>query len=554
MNFFKATRVRIQNNWHIILICFICFVLCSVGISYALPFHVIGDEESLIGGALTMLEHRTLIPSLKPDEFSLLYYPVGIPYILIIFLAPVLLVKFIVVGSSVPALTQEVLLNSNFIWVTARLGSALVTTLLAWTVYRLGKEIKSRQVGMYAALFFSTSFYVVQLGHWARHWPYTTLVLYALAYAILTAMRPSASPLRKFVPGIIGGIGVGIYYVVLYGYGVLALCTLLYRKLYSGNFLRFIVVNGLLATLIGIGMIALNYRDFVSLHVVTLNSAKTFDQGLSLIADGILILIKQETVLFVALLYGILFLRGRSRMIAVSVALTFFTYLIFIYLFGHFEPRYIYLLIPALALVAGLSVDDLLKRVKTRWAYVLVGSAFIYAVSIVIYFNVLLLKPSSFDLAKQWVYDHHHEELLLLSSHLQFPRTNDALARASALGRLRAPERYELYYYDGLPSQTRFNYVNAHFWPSSESHEILENYRNTYKPRYAIIELDDFTDHQFVERIIADAKFVKGFNQRSEIINFTGNFFNWSASIFTHERLGPRIEVYEFEYSEDVNT
>ena len=46
----------------LILILFTGFILRFVGITYGMPFPLVSDEEVLIGGALRMLELKTLLP------------------------------------------------------------------------------------------------------------------------------------------------------------------------------------------------------------------------------------------------------------------------------------------------------------------------------------------------------------------------------------------------------------------------------------------------------------------------------------------------------------
>ena len=51
----------------------LCAILYFIGIWYGLPYFFVGDEPSLIGGALKMVQLKNPLPVLQPQEFKLLY-------------------------------------------------------------------------------------------------------------------------------------------------------------------------------------------------------------------------------------------------------------------------------------------------------------------------------------------------------------------------------------------------------------------------------------------------------------------------------------------------
>ena len=69
-----------------------------MGINYGAPFPLVSDEESMIGGALRMLELRTLIPALEPEAFKILMYPPLIPYLYLMLITPFVFLLYIFSG------------------------------------------------------------------------------------------------------------------------------------------------------------------------------------------------------------------------------------------------------------------------------------------------------------------------------------------------------------------------------------------------------------------------------------------------------------------------
>ena len=112
-----------SHSWTVALV-LAGFVMSLIGIRYGLPLQLLVDEESLIGGALTMLQLRTALPVLHPQAFALLYYPPVMPYIIIVFSAPLIALKWLAVGFSLAELQDYFALHQEGIWFAARVASA----------------------------------------------------------------------------------------------------------------------------------------------------------------------------------------------------------------------------------------------------------------------------------------------------------------------------------------------------------------------------------------------------------------------------------------------
>ena len=143
------------------------------GISYGLPLFLVNDETPHVYGALKMIELKTLIPAWHEDEFKkVLYYPPLLSYFYLVALVPVIGVHYLFSGA--PPLTDYKLtlaLDPSFIWVAARVWTALIGIADIFVIYLLTRRLfQSERAGIFAALFLSLSFWHLQLSHNARHW------------------------------------------------------------------------------------------------------------------------------------------------------------------------------------------------------------------------------------------------------------------------------------------------------------------------------------------------------------------------------------------------
>lgn len=140
----RKKRFFIPEPWRdgfLWLILFLFLILGSWGIHYGLPEHYIGDEESLIGGALRMLQNRHFIPALHPKEFAFFYYPPGLAYILILVWLPVIGFFWLHFGFDWTALQNYFALDQTVLWLVARGMAVLAGAVTLAVVYRISREL-----------------------------------------------------------------------------------------------------------------------------------------------------------------------------------------------------------------------------------------------------------------------------------------------------------------------------------------------------------------------------------------------------------------------------
>lgn len=202
----------------------VCVVFYIFGIWYGLPYFFVGDEPSLIGGALKMIQFKNPIPALDVQNFKTLYYPPLIPYIFNLFFAPVLLIYYLAghFGSLVN-FQNYLILNPSVLIVAARIISALFGTMLVFLTYKISKNIfKNSWVAFYGASLLAFGYYQNQLSHFARHWIFTAFFAYLILYFAVKIAEENK--IKWYVwAAVCTGLSFGISYVgVIFAIFVLA--------------------------------------------------------------------------------------------------------------------------------------------------------------------------------------------------------------------------------------------------------------------------------------------------------------------------------------------
>ena len=168
------------------------------GTFYGLPFFLVGDEYSLVGGTLKLLELKTIFPVLHPPEkFQILIYPMLIPYLYLVLYAPYILYEFVNNSFSINQFfISNLIENLHYFLLISRFSSALISTLTVVVVYLIAKSIfKSFYVAIFCSLLISFDWITVITSHFARHWNLTTLIVWT---CILLIMYVNKSENKKY--------------------------------------------------------------------------------------------------------------------------------------------------------------------------------------------------------------------------------------------------------------------------------------------------------------------------------------------------------------------
>jgi len=591
------TRVEhgMKRLW--LILPMVSFAVSAIGVWHALPMHVVGDEEALMGGALKMIELKTLIPSLHPEEFALLYYPPLISYLILIAIAPVVLVAFFLFGLSASNLQDYFALNQNALWIAARLLSALCAAGTVAVVFQIAKRLMSEKTAWISSLLLVTSFLHVVVSHWVRHWTFTTFFVYATVlawmlvgssmndhgYGILHAeiiagrcspnVRHRLSSVFYLLPGILGGLGFGVSYIGSLGFFAGFAHVWFQRKevfrLASADadglagaqdnrkmFWRIVRNNVVVFVGIAILFAVLNIQEvhrMIGPTDGTLSEPKRFVDFIATVRDIGLILIRQEILLVVSAVFGIVF-GTRFRKMSGTIIVWMIVYAILIYGAFHLELRYVYVLIPALCLLSGVFFETFVLRVSSRIITNVVACLLlVWPVLTVVRYEQLLLKQDTREQAIGWIQDHVRsgDSFLLSSDTMVLPRTNESIENDQTMGSVRAGERYQLHIQtEKLKTQhdRRFNYYNVHFWRDDIAQDEIDRFIQQQQPKYVIVDYwseETLSDRE--RKLMKQGRLITQFKQSRliENIDVNGNFFAFNDILFKLERLGPTVDVYE---------
>lgn len=546
-----------KNKYLIILILILAFVLRIDGINYGLPHFLIGDEQSMVAGALRMAELKTLIPALHPEEFQLLYYPPFLSYIYLIYLAPLLLVKYLFGGfSSISQFKDYLILNPTFIWLAARLLIVFLGTASVYLIYLVGRKIFNKRSGILASLFLATSFFHLELSHFTRHWLpacFLTLLLIYLAWQIWQAKDK-----KYFVlSGAVAGLAFGITYVTAIAF---LLPVFAYFFLGEGKFSQkiknknFWLMIGIFL-LIAFIFIALYPQEFLKLTIgedAGVKGVKNIIDYFGSFFYYFLNLLYFEPVILFFSLTGIvlLFLKAKEKLIFL---LFFpFVYISLFYFLLHHEVRYTLLLLPFLILLASYGIDYLLNFLKSELAKNLVVLiVLIYPLSVGLKFDFLLSQKDTRLLALDWLGENisPNSKIIADLQQVKIMPTEEAISRQKSLAptSLRTIDRTLLDLSPSKYPKPAYDVLDLHYL-NKVLPENLVSYAKENDYQYFIISYWQKTEiSQEEKKLISQAELITRFTPTSDMktYDFNGNYQGPAWVLFGMKNLGPIVEIYK---------
>ena len=159
------SKIKIYIMSFVILLTFLFRIN---GTFYGSPFFLVGDEYSLVGGTLKLLELKTMFPVLHPTEkFQILIYPMLIPYLYLVLYAPYILYEFVNNSFSINEFfISNLIENVHYFLLISRFSSALISTLTVVVVYLIAKSIfKSFYVAILRSFYVNTNIECIELSH-----------------------------------------------------------------------------------------------------------------------------------------------------------------------------------------------------------------------------------------------------------------------------------------------------------------------------------------------------------------------------------------------------
>ncbi|MBI2075420.1 MAG: glycosyltransferase family 39 protein [Candidatus Harrisonbacteria bacterium] len=426
----------------ILLICIlaVAFFVRIAGISYGLPMWLVSDEPPFIFGALKMMELRTLVPALHTAEFGrILYFPPYLSYLYLILFVPVLGLKFLLFSGTLRQFISVTTLDPSTLFLAGRMLSVMLGTATVWLAYKIGKNVlaplepragfAAEAPALYSAAFLALSFLHTNFSHWARHWVPATF-FFALVMYILS--RQDVLPRRRYLlAALFAGIGAGINYQAGLSALFIALWFLLYDRLSLKE--RWVYASALLF----LALVAIAYALYPGGLVVhaenVVGGAKSiagFFRGYGFYAKK---LVETEPAFFVFIIAGFVYAFLRKRKFFWVASLFSFAYIAVFYLLFFHMDRYILMLYPLFALVAGTGMSDATAWLAARarfLAYGLGAVVFGTMAAGVLRFDTLLIKNDTRVQAADWIAANvpQDKKVVTFARLLRVPATPQAIA------------------------------------------------------------------------------------------------------------------------------
>ena len=540
------------------------------GTFYGSPFFLVGDEYSLVGGTLKLLELKTIFPVLHPPEkFQILIYPMLIPYLYLVLYAPYILYEFVNNSFSINQFfISNLIENLHYFLIISRFSSALISTLTVVVVYLIAKSIfKSFYVAIFCSLLISFDWITVITSHFARHWNLTTLIVWT---GIMLAMYVKNNENKKYYiwTGILSGLGYGTSYI----FGSLAILPLIFAHIFKYksaiNKFKKLIISILIFLIFVIFFTLVNPYPLERLlftNVTPINSEKSFFIYFQSFLFYFKILFISNPSLVVLSILGLLsslFIKN-SKHICLLILVSILSYIFLLSNIVADEDRYIILIIPTLAILAcynlvllnQLKLNNKIKLFLYFLVYIsiLPNIVFSYITNNVLNQNDTRIQAIEwYENQKQFVLN--ETKVINLMRNVQFNANLNSIYEKNKLTNqsLNAIERYKL-------KSKNFKSLNDYFCLNinePERFEITKNNRkflnyineNNYKlifiSYFSLNEkpmfLYDKNNFKLIKKINPTNSKIITPNLRSrKLVNFIPiNFIYFNS-------LGPTVEVYK---------
>lgn len=483
-------------------------VLFAIGaffvLDYGLPFHLVGDEESIIGGTLELLQQRVLFPVLAPEHFSFLYYPVLQLYGIIALLLPFALGVLIFVPevSTLTDLQYYLLVHLDYVWIVARLVSVLAGSALIFMTYRLAGVLfkQSKYIPLFAALLLTTSFFHFQLSVVMRHWIFTTLCFVSALYFLFkdNFTHPRSALAAGFCTGLSFGMGpigfvtgffITVSFILIKGKKAL-------KEIFKKPFLIFASVSALfavffIATHPGAFDFIFAGEETSSFHEKTLGYY-AYEYSLSL---GYLFGKEFVIAAFSILGIGMLLLKKKYQLAVwtISVVLLhgFFLFTLF-----HNSARYHFYYVPILAIIAAYAISCIyqwfMSHKMTLTGITVVGIILISPIFMLLKYVSLLMTDTTEQTVATWIENHAAESPIILnSSALDFLQQDEYMDTQANYGRVRSQSSALKGVDVGKYGGKKYAFTNIHFWNEQNKNlNVVREVVNKYQPAYYVVTYD----------------------------------------------------------------
>lgn len=542
------------------------FVLGGIwSLNHGLPFHLVGDEEAIIGGTLQFLNQKTLLPVLNQSAFEILYYPIALPYSILTIIIPYGLgvLAFSPLVTSFAELGEFMLVNLDQIWWLARLVSLIAGALAVYVTYKIAETVfpNNKYVGFFAALFVLTSFFHFQLSVVMRHWMFSTVLFMAAFYFLFKSQFAN----RRDT------LWAGIFAALASGFGQIGLITSFFVGLSYLVLARKQPWLGLKNKNIWLfsAMAIAGFAFFVVTHpgafasiaagneteAITAKTPGFFIEG---VRQGIVFLLHSDAVVTILGLIGalIMFIRKKAHIALLFIGIVIL-HNIFLVAFIHNAARYQWYILPLLAIMGAYALSvfwSYMKQthLKRTMGATLIAVVYLVPLILLLQYGNLMIQPTTEQKAFEWLDQKVDDEVILIHSRSisplqqdEFVSIQDEYGRSISRNRSLAGVDAEVY------GGHKCAYTNTHFWDSkNQTPDKIQEFINNYNPAYILISYSDRGEFNEIE------KWYGGFENYNIVYqtawpddkiasNAFSDFGYFNHKLFTTNQLGQHIIIYK---------
>ncbi|MDB5237318.1 MAG: hypothetical protein JWL88_420 [Parcubacteria group bacterium] len=561
--------MRIQAIRHfppIVAILLLALLIRLPAIGYGLPFHLIGDEETSVYGALEMIQLHTLLPVLHPASFTVLYEPPLLAYVYVVGFIPTLAITYLASGMhGLHAFASQITLDPSVLWYVGRSIGVVFGLITIYVLYLLARLIfKNECAALLSSLFLATSYLSTTIASTTRQWTPGTLCSVLALYFAWKAFDGSQEFRTRWLLG--SGIALGLsfgfsympFYVPIIAY------VIIYFSYTKGNTMQSvkdIFRNGLIAAIPFLLCAALffavdPYPFFTQVtHHVIPDSIKT---PITFLAYYLQSLWNFETPLLLGSMLGIaILIKNRDIRLMLMFVIFFLTVTIPMYIFLPNIDRYLVPLIPMFSLLAGYGVWHVSRNSTAMRAacIILLGT---YAAAVFGRYDLLLLQGDMRVHAKEWTEANIPVYSLIIlnsdSDRLRLSGTSESIGMQNEISpeSLRAGSRVLLS--DDSYAKHPFTLFSIFTVPARQRAAVLKAARAATTSTEYVIE-DSWARPSILPQIPGAPVQFRKFSNGSAIPSLNGLFIGGDTTdaarghilslLYGVQALGPDVTIYE---------
>ncbi|MBP9695199.1 MAG: glycosyltransferase [Candidatus Magasanikbacteria bacterium] len=462
-------RYRWTPEFLLAMVCIFGFIVRIVGIGYGLPYHLFGDEEAVIYGALKMVELKTIFPVFHWEAFkSLTYYPPFLNYLNLILFAPAVAIMYLFSGfPSLAILKDQFIADPSALFYAARIAGVLFSTANIYLLYKIALVLfpNRKTIAIWAAVFLAGSFLDASIAPTARHFIPGLFFSLLATYFGLRAIKESDYRRLSILSGIFFGITFGINYIVFFLPFITIYAAYTHRNNWHHLSNLFFYLFSPFAVL-ALFAIAVHPQPFV--EQVLYHDNVEYGQTKTLIGSlyyYLLVMWNYDPELWLFGIIGWVALWFCDRKMFAFFALFYTTVACIMYALLWNIPRYLVPSIPFLALISSYGLVTITNR--SRWIGYSLGSLVIlYYLAVFPRYALLLLRDDTRITARQWIeMDLSDNSIVTISDRLRLPAKPQAIKTVSEInpGAIRSLDRIILSGSPVIKEDKLLNAYNVYF-------------------------------------------------------------------------------------------